>query len=265
LVTVSRFTIVLCLAVAAGGAAAQTTQASSCGSPAAVLQRYVDAVGGTSALSELKSFAIEARGEEPHTFNASAPAHYKYKFQWQFPNRAAVHWQYLLSPGSGYFDGAHWSNFDGRLSHNNDATPESQLEIRARYPYNDSPQWMMYRVVANPLVVAINKDLYASFTSVSSSAVSCVLQGYGETEWKTERRDQLTFDATSGMLKTWRIQAGLPNQVSYVEFRFADYRPVGRVKIPFMIYFDFYKTTFTVTRVVVNPAITNAEFVPRSN
>lgn len=260
-----RFNPLLCLLLASTGAAAQSaTPASACGTPDVVLQRYIAAVGGSGAVSQLKSLAIEARAEEPHTFNPQKTAHYKYWFKWQSPNRVAVHWHYLLSPGTGLFDGTHWSNFDGRISHNDDATPKSNLEMRARYPYNDSPQWMMYRIAANPIQLGTDKDLYSSFETLLSSPETCVLRAYGKTEWNTERRDQLTFDATTGLLNKWKIQAGLPDQISYLEFRFDDYRQAGPVRIPLLMYFDFYKTTITVTHVIPNLLLTEAQFEPKS-
>jgi hypothetical protein len=262
---IDKLNLLLCAALASASAAAQVAvQTPACGTPAAVLHRYIDAVGGDVAVGQLKSLAIEARAVAPHTFNPEATAHYTYALKWQAPNRVAVHWQYLLSPGTGLFDGAHWSNFDGRISHNDDATPRSHLEMRARYPYNDSPQWMMYRITANPILLATDKGLYTRFENLSGLPATCVLRAYGETEWKTERRDQLTFDATTGLLQSWKIQAGVPDQISYVEFRFDDYRQAGSVKIPFSMYFDFYKTTLTVTGVLLNPRLTEAQFAPKS-
>jgi hypothetical protein len=241
------------------------TDPSHCGNPQAVLDRYVSAVGGEAATSQLKSLQIEARAEEPHTFNSESMAHYKYWFKWLAPNRVAVRWHYLLSPGTALFNGRQWSGFDGcgRLSYNDDATPASRLERRARYAYNDAPQWMMYRIAANPIVIAIDKGLYTSFESLPGTSSSCVLEAIGETEWKTERRDQLTFDAVTGLLREWKIQAGVPRHISWVVFRFDDYRPAGAVKIPWSIYFDFYQTSITVTRVIPNPPLTETQFEPR--
>jgi hypothetical protein len=255
-----RFNWLLYLLLASSGAAAR----AACGTPEAILQRYIDAVGGDGAVSQVKSLAIEARAEEPHTFAPQSTAHHKYMFKWQFPNLVAVHWQYLLSPGTGIFDGEHWSNFDGRISHNEDATPQSNLALRARYPYNDSPQWMMYRIAANPILLATGKNLYSSFATLPSPPATCILEARGETEWKTERRDQLTFDAATGLLQAWRIQTGLPGQISYLEFRFDDYRPAGPVRIPFFLYFDFYKTTFILTSAIPNLHLAKEQFEAKS-
>lgn len=256
-----RLNTLLCLLLASAGAAAQAaTGASDCGTPQAVLDRYVEAVGGEAAVNQLKSLAIEAHAEEPHTFNPQSTAHYKYWFKWLAPNRVAVRWHYLLSPGTALFDGAHWSNFDGRLSHNYDALSPLQLKRRARYPYLEDPQWMMYRIAANPIQLAADKGLYGGFESLPGTSATCVLQA----EWTTIRRDKLTFNAETGLLEAWKIQVGPPEQDAYFEFRFDDYRPAGPVKIPWSIYFDSSQTTITVTRVVYNPSLTEAQFEPRS-
>jgi hypothetical protein len=260
-----RFKTVLCLLLACTGAAAKAaTPGSTCGTPEVILQRYIDAIGGDAAVSQLKSLAIVARAAEPQTFAPRSTERSKYVFKWQFPNRVAVHWHGLLSSGAGLFDGAHWSNFEGRISHNDDATPKANLEMRARYPYNDSPQWMVYRIAANPILLATSKDLYSSFELLPGSPATCVLQARGKTEWKTERDDQLTFDATTSLLIAWKVQAGLPGHISYVEFRFDDYRHAGSVRIPFVIYFDFYKITFTLTRAIPNLPLSEGLFQPNS-
>jgi hypothetical protein len=121
----------------------------------------------------------------------------------------------------------------------------------------------MYRVVADPTMLATTRNLYRSFKSLPGTPDMCVLLAIGKSEWGRERRDILSFDAKSGLLKTWAIQMGLPGSETHTAFRFDDYRQVGPVKIPFSIYFDFYKATFHFTKVAPNALLSDGEFVPK--
>jgi hypothetical protein len=56
---------------------------------------------------------------------------------------------------------------------------------------------------------------------------------------------------------------GLPGSETHTQFQFDDYRQYGPVKIPSSIYFDFYKATFRLTKVVPNPLLSDGEFVPK--
>jgi hypothetical protein len=165
------------------------------------------------------------------------------------------------------FDGAHWSNFDGKVSHidNDNATPKVVVKRRADYPYNDYPQFMMYRVVADPILLARNRNLYSGFEYRQDPRHPgvCALQAEGTDDWGLERRDMLYFDANSGFLKNWEIQMGMPEHITYTHFQFDDYRQSGAVTIPFSIYFDFYKASFRFTKVVPNAPLSDTEFLPK--
>ena len=257
--------LLACLLLICNYAVSQSTSTpSNCGVPEVILQRYLAAVGGETAVSQMRTLAIEADESEPHTFNPKETRRSRYKFKWKFPNRVAVKERYLLSTGSFIFDSTGWTNFDGRISHNEDNTPSWRRELKSTYPYNDNPNFMMFRVVANPILLATTRNLYSGFKTLASVEGTCLLQASGTTEWKTERRDVLHFDQKSGFLKTWEIQAGLPQQVSYVRFQFDDYQQAGDVKIPTRIYFDFYKATFRLTKVTPNAPLSDAEFVPKA-
>jgi len=261
----SQLGLLVCLLMAGACAAAQSiTPPSDCPAPEIVLDRYVVAVGGQAAVDRLRTLAIEAHESEPHTFNPQSIAHTHYWFKWKSPNQVAMRSHYLLSPATFRFDGAAWSNFDGRLSHNENGTPASRLKLRADYLYNDDPQFVMLRLVANPILLATARNLYRSFDPLPGPPGTCTLQATGPNQWGGEQRDILTFDAKNGFLKTWAMQAGLPWDVMiYIHFQFDDYRQSGDVKIPYSIYFDFYKATFQLTKAVPNAAVSDVDFIPK--
>lgn len=260
----STFKLLTCLLLACINAPAQvSTPSSECASPQIVLSRYVAALGGEAALSQIQTLVIEASETEPHTFAPQNTAHYRYQFKWKSPNQVVVkQHQFPFGSTTFIFDGAAWSNFDGKVSHNEDNTPAWRTQLRSS-PYNDYPQFLMYRVVADPILLATTRNLYRSFQSLPGAPETCVLQAIGTSEWGKDRRDILSFDAKSGLLKTWAIQMGMPGQETHTHFQFDDYRQSGPVKIPFSIYFDFYKATFRLTRVVPNAHLSDAEFVPK--
>ena len=236
-----------------------------CATPEIILDRYVAALGGNETIKQIRSLIIQAHETEPHTFNPSSTEHHHYEFKWKFPNRIVAKRSLLLPDGVFIFDGASWSNFNGRVSHNEDRTPKWVRELRSDYPYNDYPHFMMYRVVADPLLIARTPDLYSNFAvdRDPSRPDSCVLEAIGFTDRRARRHDRLYFDAVSGLLKTWEIQMGGPDRIGYTRFEFADYRSVGNSRFPFSIYFDFYKAVFRVTKVVINPALSDSDFVPK--
>ncbi len=124
----------------------------------------------------------------------------------------------------------------------------------------------MFRVVADPLMMTRASELYSSFetdSSVTDHLGLCVLRANGIDEWRYKRQDILTFDAATGLLRTWKIQAGIPPHKIYVQFQFEDYRPVGAVRFPFTVSFDFYKAKFRYTQVVNNKALPDSDFVSR--
>ncbi len=228
-----------------------------------ILDRYVSALGGGKAVRQIRTLVIRAHESEPHTFNPSSTAHARYEFEWKYPNRVVAKRSSLLPDGAFIFDGALWSNFGGGVSHNEDNTPILRRELRSKYPYNDYPQFMMYRIVADPFLIATTPDLYSNFEIdlQASGPSTCVLDATGFTEWREGRHDRLEFDARNGFLKSWEIRMGSPDHV--VHFEFDDYRSVGNVQVPFSIYFDFYKASFSVTKVELNPTLSDADFVPK--
>jgi hypothetical protein len=261
--SVMRQQLLVCVLMGCSYAAAQIDASSSgCGTSEAVLQRYVDAIGGEAAVNQVRTLVIEAHASEPHTFNPQSTAHYQYRFKWRYPNQVAVKRRYLLQTATSIFDGTAWSNFDGKVSHNEDATPLWRRELMAGYPYNDYPSFLMYRVAANPILLATTQNLYSSYETLPSTEGMCVLQAIGKNEWGRERRDKLFFDAKSGLLKTWAIQMGVPDAI-YVHFEFDDYQQSGDVNVPWSIYFDFYKTALRLTKVVPYAVLSDAAFVAK--
>lgn len=260
----SSLRLMICLVLGCGSASAQTgTSARDCGTPESVLQRYTAALGGQAALDQVQTLVIDAQESEPHTFNPQETAHYRYEFKWKSPNKvAAIEPQFPFGSTAFLYNGSSWSNFDRRVSHNDDNTPLWRTELRASV-YNDYPQFLMYRVVANPLLLATTPNLYRDYETLSGTPEMCVLQANGTSEWGRGRRDVLYFEAKSGLLRTWAIQMGEPGREIHSDFRFDDYRQTGPVKIPFSIYFDFYKASFRLTKVVPSAAISDAEFVAK--
>jgi hypothetical protein len=256
--------LLLCLISFRGHVSAQNNNAvPDCATPEIVLDRYAAAVGGQAALDQVQTRVVEAQETEPHTFNPQATAHYRYQFKWKSPSRVVVkQHQFPFGWTTFIYDGRAWSNFDGRVSHNEDNTPAWRNDLRSS-AYNDYPQFLMYRVVADPTMLATNRNLYRSFESLPGTPDTCVLLAIGKSEWGRERRDILSFDAKSSLLKTWSVQMGLPGSETHSEFRFDDYRQAGPVKIPFSIYFDFYKATFHLSKVFPNAALSDREFVPK--
>jgi hypothetical protein len=262
----STFELLVCLLLCCICAPAQiSTSPSDCATPEIVFQRYVDALGGQAALNQVQTLVVEAQEMEPHTFSPQDTAHYRYQFKWKSPNRVVVkQHQFPFGWTTFIYSGTAWSNFDGRVSHNEDNTPAWRNNLRSS-PYNDYPQFLMYRVVADPMLLATTRNLYSGFATLPATPEMCVLQAIGKSEWGKERRDILSFDATSGLLKTWAIQMGSPGQEVHTSFQFNDYRQSGPVKIPYSIYFDFYKATFQLTKVISNVPLSDAEFTPKQS
>jgi hypothetical protein len=241
-----------------------------CASPEVVLQRYVHAVGG-EAVNKIQSRTItakESNGFRGHT------EHYIYKFKWKAPNKvAAGSTPYLFNSlpvsypnGTFIFDGQDWSNFDRRRSRNEERDPQWQRDLKHKYLYNEDPQFLEFRVLSDPLILARAKELYSSFdvdTNSTEGQGLCILRAHGTDQWRYQREDLLYFDARSGLLKTWKIQAGLPPHKTYVQFQFDDYRPVGAIKFPFYVYFDFYDATFRYTKVAQDAPLADSEFLEK--
>jgi hypothetical protein len=241
-----------------------------CSSPELVLQRYVSAIGGKAAY-EIRSRTATARES---TTSGGVTERYVYKFKWKTPDKvAATSTPYMLNVlplsypnGTFIFNGAQWTNNDGRVSRNEERDPEWQRLLKHKYPYNEDPDFLMLRVVADPLMIARAGDLYSSLEAEDNSTKHpglCVLRANGVDKWRYKRQDILSFDAASGFLRSWQIQVGVPPRTTWVQFDFDDYRQVGAVKFPFMVAFDFYKATFRYVKVIHNGAVNDSDFVEK--
>ena len=261
-VSVNGIRLLCMLLVCSSSLAQEVSPPSDCSSSKTVLQRYKDALGGDTALNRVQTLLIEADASEPHTFNPQETAHLNYNFKWKSPNLIAVKRRYLLDTATVIYDGRAWSDYNGKVSHNEDKTPEWRVKLQS-IPYNDYPPFLMFRVLADPLLLARNTDLYSSYEPLPSTPDRCVLGANGKSEWGKKRRDILTFDSKSGLLESWAVQMGLPGEEIHSDFRFDDYRQSGSIKVPFSVYFDFYKTQFKIKKVVTDPRLLDAEFVPK--
>jgi hypothetical protein len=250
------------LVLCAGAAAAQPGSAApGCGTADAVLAHFIEAVGGETAIGQLQTLEIDASATEPHTFNPGSTARSQYRFAWKAPDKVRVSQHYGLTWANYRFDGRAWSLWNGKVSRNEDATPAWQRRLKV-LPYNDDPQFLMFRVAANPLPVATTKNLYRRYALRAGAPGTCELEAFGPSLWG-ERHDALAFDATNGLLKSWAIETGEPGDGAQLRFQFDDYRPAGNILIPRLLSFDFYGTEFRVTGVRVNAPVDDSEFIPR--
>jgi hypothetical protein len=265
-------------------AAAQgNDRSSACASPEAVLERYGNAVGGKAAL-DLQSLTITAKESECCGFG-NETEYYTYKFKWKTPNRVtASNVPYLVNilpvwypNGIWRFDGESWSDFLGRRSQNDidqpqligdDATQQQrearQRALTARYLYNENPQFLVFRVAADPLILIRAHELYSSFeVDPDSNPLQglCILRANQVRLPRNQRQDILSFNAVSGLLNTWIVHSGFPPQNTPVQFQFQDYRPVGAIKLPFSVSVDFHDMTFRYTSVVRDKPLPDSEFV----
>jgi hypothetical protein len=106
-------------------------------------------------------------------------------------------------------------------------------------------------------------ELYSRFetdTDSNDDPGVCVVRATRSDQWRNERQDTLTFDAVSGLLRSWDIQTGLPSKKRSVQFQFNDYRQLGAIKFPYYVYFDFNDTVFRYTSVVHNKHLPDSEF-----
>lgn len=250
--------------VGAALCAAQSNAQAACPSAEVVLQRYIDAVGGAGALEQIQTRTTEANETEPYSFKPQDTATYKYRFRWKAPNKVATKRTHIVpmfkvpvdfGSANFIFDGEQWSDFQGRPNpgqHQN----EPAWRRRLVFPY---PFFAMYRVAADPLMIARAKELYSSFDLQEDDGQHpglCVVRAVG-----TDcRADLLYFDVATGLLRTWDLQIYQPRRSFYVRFRFDDYREVGPVKFPYYLYMDFYRATFRYTKVVHNPQLRESDF-----
>lgn len=264
IVLIEVLRILICLASIAGCAAAQV---NDCPSPEAVLHRYIEAVGG-KAVNDIQTRTITTH--ESNKGYGAEPEHYVYRFKWKAPDKVvATNTPYLLNHlpvhypnGAFIYDGDSWSDFMGHKSRMHERDPQWQRDLR-KYPYNEDPQFLEFHVIADPLMLTRAGQLYSSFevsTELSRPGDVCVLLANGVDTWRNQRQDILSFDAVSGLLKAWKIQAGTPLHKSYVQFQFRDYRVLGAIKFPFEIYFDLYDATFRYISVVQNKPVADSEF-----
>jgi hypothetical protein len=270
-----RGNVLLWLLLISSCAAAQAGDPGpECSSPEVVLQRYINAVGGEAALQRIQTRLSEANQSQAATYKPTDLEHFKFRFKWKAPNKVVMrHTDYwfgvpvrtFLGMVTFKFDGQDWSDSQGRATGNEERTPPRLRKLKAEYPMFDDPERMMARVVADPLMFTRPNELYSNFKisyELKADSGLCVLQASGP---DSRVHDTLYFDAESGLLKTWEIQA--PGRRStrdfYLHFQFSDYRQVGEVKFPFYIYFDFYKATFQFTKVVHNLSLRDSDFLPK--
>ena len=263
--------------IAACAAAQADDRQSVCASPEAVLQRYVDAVGGR-AVFDIQSRTITAK----ETNLGFGTEHYIYKFKWKAPNKVTAgstpYWMGIFPVsypnGTFKFDGEGWSDFLGRKPRNDESNPQQngggslqrQRELTARYPYNESPQFLEFRVLADPLMIARDNELYSRLEADADPAGTpglCILRADQVRLRRNQRQDLLSFDAVSGLLKTWQVHTGFPPDNNSVEFQFDDYRQVGAIKFPFHVHVDMNDATFRYTGVVQNKRLTDSEFMAK--
>ena len=239
---------------------------SACPSPQAVLQRYTDAVGGP-AVNAIQTRVMTAK----ETNSGFGTEHYIYKFKWKAPNKViAGSTPYLFGTipvsypnGTFIFDGEGWSDFDRRKSRNEERDPLWQRKLRHQYLYNEDPQFLEFRVLTDPLVLAHADGLYSSYdldTDPTNPPQLCVLRANGIDQWRRSREDTLFFDAKTGLLKTWKLQSGTPRHKSFVQFQFGDYRRLDSIQFPFKISFDLYDAVFQFTSVVQNKPLPDSDF-----
>ena len=245
---------------------------ADCSSPQTILQRYINAVGGEAALGRTQTRVIEASETEPYSFKPNEFATYEHTIKWKAPRKVAVTRLHVLAiPGAGRasvefrFNGHDWSNSDGRASRNEENTQPRIRKLRADVAYNDYPDKMMWRVVANPLMVAGLDRMYVDLAAApdQSSSSLCAVRATAVDQWGAQRNDTLYFGAQDGLLTRWEIQLGAPPNPRHVNFEFGDYRQAGAVKIPFEIYFDLFKARFRLTKVIPDMPIPDQDFEPK--
>jgi hypothetical protein len=255
---------------------------SPCASPEAVLDRYANAVGGKAAL-DLQSLTLTAKESECCGFGEETE-YYTYKLKWKAPNRVtASDVPYFVNVlpvwypnGIWRFDGEAWSDFLGRKTQNDinqtqsggdspvaQAREARRRALTAKYFYNENPPFLVFRVVADPLILTRPNELYSSFeVDPDSDPLKglCVLRANQVRLPRNQRQDILSFNSVSGLLNSWIIQAGFPPENTPFQFQFQDYRQVGAIKLPFKVSVDFHDMTFQYTSVALNKLLPDSEF-----
>jgi hypothetical protein len=257
----------VCVAFLLVGAAVgqRDDPAARCSSADAILSRYIQALGGREALDRLETRVADAKETEPYSFKPHETATYDYHFEWKRPARAVARYTHVVNMlGSPVpfaqahfiFDGEVWSDSRGRFYRE-----ANKAEFRKRLVF-DYPQHAMWSVAADPLMVARLKELYSRLSLANdfhSYPDRCIVQAEGI----DGRMDMLFFDATTGLLRTWRLNMVQPVQPYYIVFEFDDYRQAGDVVFPFHMHCDFYKATFRYTKVFHNGPLPDAHFVAK--
>jgi hypothetical protein len=162
-------------------AAAQAdSPAAVCPSPEAVLQRYVDAIGGETAIAQIETRVAETKatiispGPVPLGPLPSSPTTHL-TFRWKSPNKVTVtgHSSVDLFTGgktTWRFDGKLWYSPSGRNSRENASHGEMEYEVN-----------MMYRLAADPLIITRARTFYSSFEAADRSPAHpefCVLRAH---------------------------------------------------------------------------------------
>jgi hypothetical protein len=280
--------ILVWLAVSSPYAAGQADSSlTACPSTEAVLQHYVDALGGEVAIGQIETRLVKATAviisPAPFPF-APPPSSPKthLEFHWRAPNKVTVTgyspsgFPIKGSKSTWRFDGKLWYSPEGVDSEENATHRGMQYQIN-----------MMYRLAANPLMIAGADRPYSSFEADDRPATHpglCILRSYrpgiGIFAFEsssscadcrapiTDSRlpDELYFDAQSGLLKKWKTHEGWTSPGS-VEFEFDDYRQTGTVKIPFSVHVSFgiLQATFIYTKVEHNVPLENSTFASRKH
>jgi hypothetical protein len=244
---------------------AQGSPQTTCPQAETVLQRYIDAVGGAPPLARLLSRAAEADETEPASFKPQATETYKFRFKWKAPNKVAVKRTHIVpifgvpvnfGAANFIFDGEFWSDFQGRA---NRAMQENEQEWRRRLTFS-YPMFAMYKVAADPLMIARQRELYSHFElseAERSNPGLCLVRATGS----DGRIDLLYFDSVTGLLERWDLQIYQPGRSFYMRFSFGDYRESGGIKLPHYLYVDLYRATFRYTKVVQNARLKESDFV----
>jgi hypothetical protein len=156
------------------------------------------------------------------------------------------------------FDGEFWSDFQGR---ENRAMQENEPAWRRRLTFS-YPMFAMFKVVADPLMVANPGKLYSRFELSEEGGgdpAKCIIRATGT----DGRIDLLYFDPLSGLLVRWDLQIYQPWRSFYMRFSFGDYREESGIKFPHYLYVDLYRATFRYTKVLQNPHLKESGFVIR--
>ena len=239
----------LVLAATDGRAQAQKPDPDDCLSTERILQRYVDALGGSAALEGINTRIAEGEALEP-SFKPGHPDKRKYVFEWKAPdkiifkNRTAIFNTFTFK-----FDGESlWTTMRGKPV------------LAGGKGEGNSPFTWMIRVMADPLMFANPRNLYLELKrpryDFTTEHHFCILHAVPKANPKGQHI--LYFDASTGWLRVLEIQYRSGSLFIY----FDDYRNVDGVKFPFYVYCDNPGIAIHFQKIVHNPPIGDADFVP---